>query len=98
MWEQIVFSNIRGSYPDAEIFYYRTSNGSDIDFVVRRGTAIFAVECKASRSPSLSKGNLLAIADIAPKHSFIAIPADSGWKMKPGIDVVSIAELIQRLR
>jgi predicted AAA+ superfamily ATPase len=97
LWEQIVLSNIRGCCPEAEIFYYRTSNGAEIDFVVRRGTRIFAVECKASHSPSLSKGNLFAIEDIAPQKTFIAIPADAGWKMKPGIDVVSLGELTRAL-
>jgi predicted AAA+ superfamily ATPase len=97
LWEQIALSNIRGCCPEAEIFYYRTSNGAEIDFVVRRGTRIFTVECKASHSPSLSKGNLFAIEDIAPQKTFIAIPADAGWKMKPGIDVVSLGELTRAL-
>jgi hypothetical protein len=25
IWEQIVLSNVKGWYPDAEVFYYRTA-------------------------------------------------------------------------
>jgi predicted AAA+ superfamily ATPase len=97
IWEQMVLSNIRGWHPDTEIFFYRTSNGSEADFVVKLGNRIFALECKASYSPVLSEGNYHAIEDIAPRHSFVVIPADKGWPMKPGIDVVSLQELKQRI-
>ncbi|GHV74612.1 ATPase [Spirochaetia bacterium] len=97
IWEQIVLSNIRGRYPDAEIFFYRTSGGSEVDFVIKLGNSIVALECKASYSPVLSEGNYHAIEDIAPKHTFVVIPAENGWPMKDGIDVVSLPELEHRL-
>jgi predicted AAA+ superfamily ATPase len=97
IWEQMVLSNIRGRHPDAEIFFYRTSNGSEVDFVVKLGNSIFALECKASYSPVLSEGNYHAIEDIAPKHTVVVIPAEKGWPMKEGIDVVSLPELEHRL-
>ena len=90
IWEQIVLSNIKGIYPEAEIFYYRATGGAEIDFVVKLNNRIFAVECKASFTPSLSKGNYAAIEDIAPEHTFIVTPLPNGWSMKKGIDVVSI--------
>ncbi|MCL1930574.1 MAG: ATP-binding protein, partial [Treponema sp.] len=65
-WEQIVLANLRGWYPNAEICYYRTSNGSEVDFVVNIDGVVYVIECKASFSPVLSKGNYLAFEDIAP--------------------------------
>jgi predicted AAA+ superfamily ATPase len=93
IWEQIVLSNLKGLYPNAEIFHYRTTNGAEIDFVVKIHNTIFAVECKASYSPSLSKGNYFAIEDIAPKHTFIVTPSSESWSMKENIDVVSLKDL-----
>ena len=93
IWEQIVLSNLKGLYPEAELFYYRTTNGAEIDFVMKIKNAIFAIECKASYSPSLSKGNYLAIKDISPKHTFIITPSPDSWSMKENIDVVSLGEL-----
>jgi predicted AAA+ superfamily ATPase len=96
-WEQIVLANLRGWYPNAEICYYRTSNGSEADFVVNIDGVVYVIECKASFSPVLSKGNYLAFEDIAPRHTFVVIPAAKGWPLKPGIDVVSLGELRKKL-
>jgi predicted AAA+ superfamily ATPase len=97
IWEQIVLANLRGWYPSAEICYYRTSNGAEVDFVINIDGSVYAIECKVSFSPVLSKGNFLAFEDIAPKHTFIVTPAPDSWPLKPGIDVVSLGELRQRL-
>jgi predicted AAA+ superfamily ATPase len=57
IWEQIVLSNLKGLYPEAELFYYRTTNGAEMDFVMKIRNSVFAIECKASHAPVLSKGN-----------------------------------------
>ena len=98
VWEQIVLTNIRGLFSGTEIYYYRTSNGSEIDFVVSIGRNVYAIECKASLSPVLTKGNYLAIDDIKPKHTFVVIPSKEGWPLKPGINVVSLGELARRMK
>jgi predicted AAA+ superfamily ATPase len=96
VWEQIVLANLRGWFPNAEICHYRTSNGAEADFVVNLEGKVYALECKASFDPVLSKGNYLAIEDISPIHSFVVIPKE-GWPLRPGIDVVSLAELRDKL-
>ncbi len=98
IWETVVLANLRGAFPDAEISFYRTSGGSEIDFVVQLDSRTFAVECKASYSPSLSKGNHIAIEDIQPKHTFVVTPSSDSWAMNKGIDAVSLRELIRRLK
>jgi predicted AAA+ superfamily ATPase len=97
IWEQIVLSHLRGWYPGAEIFYYRTAKGAEVDFVVKIANKIFVLECKASYSPSLSKGNHLAIEDISPNHSFVIIPSENNWGVKENIDVVSLRKLKKSL-
>lgn len=98
VWEQIVLSNLRGNLPNAEIYYYRTSAGAEIDFVIKNRDKIFAVECKASLSPKLSKGNYNAIRDIDPEKSFVVFPGEKGWPIEENIDAVSINELIEGLK
>ncbi|MFT4203510.1 MAG: ATP-binding protein [Chitinophagaceae bacterium] len=97
VWESIVLANLRGAFPEAEISFYRTAGGTEVDFVVHINNQILAVECKASYSPSLSKGNHIAIEDIQPKHSFVVTPSSDSWAMGKGIDVVSLTELIKKL-
>jgi len=95
IWEQIVLSNLKGTFPEAEVFYYRTAGGAEIDFVVKLNNRIFAIECKASFTPSFSKGNHIATDDISPNHTFIVTPSPDSWSMKEGVDVVSIDELLK---
>lgn len=97
IWEQIVFSNLKGLYADADFFYYRTTNGAEIDFVMKVRNKVFAIECKASYSPVLSKGNYLAIEDIAPVQTFIVTPSADSWSMKEKIDVVSLGTLKSKI-
>jgi predicted AAA+ superfamily ATPase len=98
IWEQIVLTNLKGLFPEAQFYFYRTSNGAEIDFVMTINNLSLAIECKAGFSPSLSKGNYNAIEDIAPVHTFVVTPVQNGWMMKPGIDVVSINELEEQIK
>ena len=84
-------------YPDVEFFFYRTANGAEIDFVMKVKNTIFAIECKASYAPILSRGNYASIEDISPKHTFIVTPSYECWSMKESIDVVSLRELKNRI-
>ena len=97
VWEQIVITNLRGWYPNAEICHYRTTNGAEADLVVYLDGNVYVIECKSSFSPILSKGNYLAFEDIAPKHTYVVIPSSQSWALKPGIDVVSLADLRVKL-
>jgi predicted AAA+ superfamily ATPase len=93
IWEQIVLSNVKGWYPRAEVFYYRTAKGAEVDFVIKIANKVFVLECKASYAPVLSKGNYLAIEDVSPKYSFVVTPSDDNWSMNKNIDVVSLRKL-----
>jgi Predicted ATPase (AAA+ superfamily) len=97
LWEQIVLTNLKGLYPQSELFYYRTTNGAEVDFVMKINNTVFAIECKASYSPTLSKGNYLAFEDIDPKHIFIVTPSPDSWSMKEKIDVVSLGGLKSKI-
>ncbi len=98
LWEQIVLSNLKGIIHEGSIYFYRTQHGAEIDYIVQTPDAIFAVECKASMVPSLTRGNHNAIADIQPKHTFVAAPVADGWPVNAATDVVSLAELTDRIK
>lgn len=98
IWEQIVLSNLKGYFPSAQFHYYRTSAGAEIDIVMVFKNRIFAIECKASLSPVLSKGIYNALEDINPYHAYIVAPVKKGWPVKQSLDVVSLNELINRIQ
>jgi predicted AAA+ superfamily ATPase len=98
LWEGVVLANLRGHFPGAEIRYYRTSHGAELDFVMLLDGNTFAIECKASLAPSLSRGSYTAIEDLNPKHTFVVSPVQKGYSMKKGVDVVSLSELMTKLQ
>ena len=78
---------------DAEISFYRTKAGAEIDFVVARGGRTVAVECKASTDPSVGRGNTDALDDIRPDRAFVAAPVESSYPLNPRWTVVSPGDL-----
>ena len=98
LWEGVILANLRGHFPGADIRYYRTSHGAELDFLLFLPGVMLAVECKASLAPSLSKGSYTAIEDLNPKHTFVVSPVEKGYSVKKGIDVVSLEELVDNIR
>ncbi len=66
--ETFVFSELlkHTSLSGDEIFFYRTGNGTEIDFVIRRGNDLVAVEVKATST--IRKRDARGIKAFARKH------------------------------
>jgi hypothetical protein len=94
VWEQIVLTNLKGHFPSSQFYFYRTSAGAEMDYVMELKNKVFAIECKSSKSPFLTKGAFNAIEDINPSYTYMVAPVESGWQTKEKIKVVSIQELI----
>jgi predicted AAA+ superfamily ATPase len=93
VWEQLVLQEIIGLCADAEITYYRTASGSEVDFVVKLRNKLFAIECKASSNPVLSGKTHNALADIAPEHTFVIAQVDEPYPLSEDIDVIGISDI-----
>jgi len=98
LWEGIVLATLRGHFPGADISFYRTSHGSEIDFLVSLPGAIIAIECKASKAPALSRGAYAAIVDLKPETTLIVSPVAKGYTSGKGIDVVSLDDMVKKIR
>lgn len=94
-WEQTVLANIRGLCPSAEIFFYRDSNGNEIDFVVKKGKRLVAVECKCSTAPTVERGTYAALDDVRPTETIVVAPVKEGYAMNDRITVVGLSEIGQ---
>jgi len=98
MWEAVVMANIYGHYPDLDYSYYRTGHGAEIDLVISDGMKRIAIECKATVSPRLSRGNYSALDDIKPYVTIIAAPVQNSYSMSKGIEVLSLSDLNDRVQ
>lgn len=92
-WEQLVLANIRGLCPRAEIFFYRDSNGNEIDFIVKNGVQVIAVECKCSTAPTVERGTYAALDDVQPTKTVVVAPVKKGYPLNERISVVGLSDL-----
>lgn len=94
-WEGMVIENIlsilRGWMP----FFYRTATGDELDLVLRKGSKIIAVECKASTAPQPGKGFWRAIQDVAPDQTYIIAPVPDSYSLKSNVYVTGIVEFLK---
>lgn len=97
LWESLVLANIKGHFPGVDISFYRTSHGAEIDFILSKGSKLIAIECKASMSPSLTRGTHIAIADLNPLKTLIVSPLEKGYPYEKGTEVVSLTEMIIKI-
>ena len=94
LWESIVLMNIKGTIPSIEVSFYRTSNGAEVDFIISNGTNSMAIECKATQSPTISKGSYIALSDLGLSKLLIVSPVERGWQKSANTYVVSIKEAV----
>ena len=91
-WETVVLNTLTSGFPQGEFFYYRTMHGAEIDIVMIVNGKCVAIECKASLSPKLGKGNYNAISDLQPVTTLVISPVEKGWSLQEKIQVVNLVE------
>ncbi len=96
-WETLVLETISGHLPSAGIFFYRSGQGAEMDFIIEHKGTRIAIECKASVSPSLTRGNRSAIEDIRADRVLVVSPVENGWDMKDGVKIVTLDRLVSLL-
>jgi predicted AAA+ superfamily ATPase len=76
-WETFVLEDLirreRLAHAHSQFFFWRTSAGAEIDLVIERGAARFAIEIKSARAdkPGAIRALEAAAADIAAKRSYL---------------------------
>lgn len=94
-WEVLCIENIINTFKDWEPYYYRTSNGNEIDLVLAKANTIIAIEFKTSSSPGVSKGFWNALDDLQADKAFIIAPVKSAYPYKNNVWIYSINEFLK---
>jgi len=98
-WEGFVIENLISVLPPgATSWYYRTSDGAEIDLIIETGTQTrFAIEIKRALAPTLSKGFYLACNDIAATHRFVVYPGQEVFPIKADVMAMPLLEMMKRV-
>ncbi|SFE15994.1 hypothetical protein SAMN05518672_104706 [Chitinophaga sp. CF118] len=98
-WEGFVIENIMSVVPARALpFYYRTSNGAEIDLILEfSGKEKWAIEVKRSSSPALSKGFHIACDDIKADKRYVVYSGKDRFSLGEGVTAIPLADLMQEL-
>ena len=88
-WEGYAIENIISEMPGWDPMFYRTSTGSEIDLIMKKGDRIIAFECKVSTSPSLTREFWKAIEDVRPERSIVLAPVQNFYYLNENVSVCS---------
>jgi len=98
LWETMVFANLKGNFPNAEISFYRTSQGAELDFIIKQKNKVIAVECKANGNPTLTKGNYISMDDVKPLKTLVIAPVKGMWEQSKNVIFSSLPKALKIIR
>jgi hypothetical protein len=96
-WEGFVFSQLSQALKDWEIYYLTTADQAEIDFILKRGKQLVAVESKLSKAPTVSRGFYTLMKDLHIKEGYVVAPIEASFPVSEKARVVNIDTLIKKL-
>jgi uncharacterized protein len=98
-FENFVLNQLLSVVDISSLYFYRTSDGTEMDFVITKGGIPFiSVEVKLSSSPSTTKSFTHAVKDLQTPYNYLVAPITLGYPLGPGVWVVSVNELLEMVR
>jgi predicted AAA+ superfamily ATPase len=99
-WESFVIETMMAVAPDGtEAYYYRTSNGIEVDLVLTLpGGTRWAIEIKRSSAPKVERGFHTACADLKPSKRFVVYPGEERFSLDDETDAVGVSALARELQ
>ena len=98
-WEGFVIENILRALPaGASWGYYRTARGAEVDLVVESRGGLWAIECKRSSAPTVSRGFHAACEDLRPAARFVVHGGKGSFPLTGGIRAVSLPDMVTLAR
>lgn len=96
-WESYVIQNIISILPyDCHPFFYRTSDGSEMDLIIVKGDKpVLCTEVKYSLSPKLTKGNNIAHQDLGSVPLYVVVPEGETYRLEENKTVISLVEIMK---
>lgn len=83
-WEGFIIQQIISVIPPSfQFYFYRTADGSEIDFlIVNSNVVLMAIEIKMSVTPQLTRGNTEAINDVQPEFQIVISQNKDSYPLK----------------
>ena len=93
-WEGFVLEHICQLAPrGAEVMFYRTAAGAEMDVVVQHGSQTICFEIKSSSAPKVTQGFYNAMQDIKPTATYIVAQVGKRYAFSEQVQVIPLDEV-----
>ena len=97
-WEGFVLEHICQLAPrGAEVMFYRTAAGAEMDVVVQTGSKTICFEIKSSSAPKVTQGFHNAVQDLRPTRIYIVAQVESRYDFTENIEVIPLVDIAAAL-
>ncbi len=89
-WEGFCVEQLCNQLPvGANVSYYRTAAGTELDLIVETGSKKIAFEMKFSSAPKVTKGFWQGLDDVSADKAYIVAPVQDSWQFADNVDVIA---------
>ena len=93
-WEGFVVEQVAAQLPaDAQLSFYRTAAGAEVDLVIEHHARTVAVEIKFSSAPKPARGFWQALQDLRIQRAYVVAPVPRRYPLAEGVEVLPVQEL-----
>lgn len=92
-WEGFVVEQVLTMVPYDEVFFWATHQGAEIDLILRRGDALYGIECKRADTPRITRSIRIALDDLKLKHVFVIYPGVQSFRLARQVEAVPLKAL-----
>ena len=97
-WEGYVLEHICQLAPrGAEVMFYRTAAGAEMDVVVQAGSRTTCFEIKSSSAPKVTQGFHNAVQDLKPTRTYIVAQVENRYAFAERIEVIPLTDIARAL-
>ena len=93
-WESMIIENIIQKYRTYQAFYYRTSNGNEVDLLLVKGNKKIAIEIKVSSAPQVTNGFWNALEDLKVEKAYVIAQVPMPYPLKNNVMVYPLEEFL----
>ena len=95
-WEGFVIEQLIGAATEGwRASYYRTAQGAELDLILEKGSRRIAFECKASSSPSVTRGFWTSLDDLKITEAYVVAPIQQPFPIGKGIEAIGVDSAVK---
>jgi len=89
-WEGFVIEQLLKTEPHDDLFFWATHQGAEIDLIIRRGDALYGIECKRTDAPRITPSIRIALEDLNLKHVLVIYPGNQQFPLASQVEVIPL--------